>query len=81
MLYILAGLTGMCALICAAELLVRVADRTGIMDKLFGAFDLPEDNLAEKKSAPNAATSEGTKVIYIGDIIPQYAEVVKEEMR
>lgn len=56
MLYILAGLTGMCALICAAELLVRVADRTGIMDKLFGAFDLP----AEKKSAPNAATSEGT---------------------
>lgn len=43
MLYILAGVTGMCALICAAELLVRVADRTGIMDKLFGAFDLPAD--------------------------------------
>lgn len=49
MLYILAGLTGMCALICAAELLVRVADRTGIMDRLFGMFDLPK----------------GTKVIYV----------------
>lgn len=77
MIYILAGITGICALICAAELLGRVADRTGITDKLFRLFDLP----AEKESAPNAATSEGTKVIYIGDIIPQYAEVVKEEMR
>lgn len=77
MLYILAGITGICALICAAELLIRVADRIGMTDRLFRLFDLP----AEKESAPNAATSEGTKVIYIGDIIPQYAEVVKEEMR
>lgn len=77
MIYILAGVVGICALICAAELLIRVADRTGLTDRLFKLFDLP----AEKESAPNAATSEGTKVIYIGDIIPQYAEVVKEEIR
>lgn len=77
MTYILAGITGICALLCTAELLVRLADSTGIMDKLFRLFDLP----GEKESAPNAATSEGTKVIYIGDIIPQYAEAVKEEVK
>nr|DAL99766.1 MAG TPA: hypothetical protein [Caudoviricetes sp.] len=77
MTYILAGITGICALICAAELLVRLADSTGVMDKLFRLFDLS----GEKESAPNAATSEGTKVIYIGDIIPQYAEAVKEEVK
>lgn len=42
MTYILAGITGTCALICAAELLVRLADRTGIMDRLFELFDLSE---------------------------------------
>lgn len=42
MTYILAGITGTCALICAAELLVRLADSTGVMDKLFELFDLPE---------------------------------------
>lgn len=43
MTYILAGITGICALICAAELLVRLADSTGVMDKLFELFDLPVD--------------------------------------
>ncbi len=43
MTYILAGITGICALLCAVELLVRLADRTGIMDRLFGMFDLPVD--------------------------------------
>lgn len=76
-MYILAGITGICALICAAELLGRVANRTGITDRLFRLFDLP----AEKESAPTVGAAEGTKVIYIGDIIPQYAEVVKEEVR
>lgn len=76
-MYILAGITGICALICAAELLGRVADRIGITDRLFRLFDLP----AEKESAPTVGAAEGTKVIYIGDIIPQYAEVVKEEIR
>lgn len=77
MIYILTGITGIGLLACAVELLGRAADRIGITDKLFKLFDLP----AEKESAPNAATSEGTKVIYIDDIIPQYAEVVKEEVR
>ena len=76
-MYILAGITGICARICAAELLGRVADRIGITDRLFRLFDLP----AEKESAPTVGAAEGTKVIYIGDIIPQYAEVVKEEIR
>ena len=76
-MYILAGITGIYALICAAELLGRVADRTGITDRLFKLFGLP----AEKESAPTVGAAEGTKVIYIGDIIPQYAEVVKEEMK
>ena len=43
MLYILAGITGTCALICAAELLIRVADRIGMTDRLFRLFDLPAD--------------------------------------
>ena len=74
---LLAGITLAGGFVVLAELLGRVADRTGITDKLFKLFGLP----AEKESAPNAATSEGTKVIYIGDIIPQYAEVVKGETR
>lgn len=43
MLYILAGITGIGLLACAAELLIRVADRIGITDRLFRLFDLPED--------------------------------------
>ena len=74
---LLAGITLAGGFAVLAELLGRVADRTGLTDKLFKLCGLP----AEKESAPNAATSEGTKVIYIGDIIPQYAEVVKEEIR
>ena len=77
MICLIAGITGACALVCAAELLARAADRTGITDRLFRLFDLP----AEKESAPTVGAAEGTKVIYIDDIIPRYAEVVKEEMR
>ena len=43
MLYILAGITGIGLLACAAELLGRAADRTGITDRLFRLFDLPAD--------------------------------------
>ena len=43
MIYVLAGITGIGLLICAAELLGRVADRTGITDRLFRLFDLPGD--------------------------------------
>lgn len=77
MIYILTGITGIGLLACAAELLGRVADRTGITDRLFRLFDLP----AEKESAPTVGAAEGTKVIYIGYIIPRYTKVVKEETR
>lgn len=43
MLYIFAGITGIGLLACAAELLGRAADRTGITDRLFRLFDLPGD--------------------------------------
>lgn len=43
MLYILAGITGIGLLACAAELLGWAADRTGITDRLFRLFDLPAD--------------------------------------
>ena len=44
MLYILIAAIVFCALICAAELLARLADRTGIMDGLFRLFALPEED-------------------------------------
>lgn len=43
MLYILVSAIVFCALLCAAELLVRLADSTGVIDKLFELFDLPVD--------------------------------------
>ena len=43
MLYILAGITGIGLLACAAELLGRAADHIGLTDRLFKLFDLPED--------------------------------------
>lgn len=43
MLYVLAGITGIGLLACAAELLGRAADRIGITDRLFKLFDLPAD--------------------------------------
>ena len=49
MLYILVSAIVFCALLCAAELLARLADRTGIMERLFRLFDPPVD----------------TKVIYV----------------
>lgn len=74
---LLAGITLAGGFAVLAELLGRAADHIGITDRLFRLFDLP----AEKESAPTVGAAEGTKVIYIGDIIPQYAEVVKEETR
>lgn len=74
---LLAGITLAGGFVVLAELLGRAADHIGITDRLFRLFDLP----AEKESAPTVGAAEGTKVIYIGDIIPQYAEVVKEEVR
>lgn len=35
----------------------------------------------EKKSAPTVGAAEGTKIIYISDIITRRGEAVKEEAR
>ena len=45
MIYMLAGITGMCTLICAAEVVVRIWDRL-----------VPP----EKESAPTVGAAEGT---------------------
>ncbi len=73
MIYILAGITGIGLLACAVELLGRAADHIGLTDRLFRLFDLP----AEKESAPNAATSEGTKVIHFDEIVSWKGGAVK----
>ena len=57
MLYILAGITGIGLLACAAELLGRAADHIGITDRLFKLFDLP----AEKETAPAVGATEAEK--------------------
>lgn len=49
MLYILACIVLASGFVVLAELLTRVADRIGLSDKLFSAFDLPTE----------------TKVIYV----------------
>ena len=56
MIYILVCAVLASGFVVLAELLGRMADHTGLTDRLFRLFDLP----AEKESAPNAATSEGT---------------------
>ena len=73
MLYILAGITGIGLLACAAELLGRVADRTGLTDRLFRLFDLP----AEKESAPTVGAAEGTKIILFDEIVSRKGGAVK----
>ena len=60
MIYILVCAVLASGFVVLAELLGRAADRTGLSDRLLRLFDLP----AEKESAPNAATSEGTKKKY-----------------
>ena len=61
MIYILICAVLASGFVVLAELLGRAADRIGLSDRLLRLFDLPTE--AEKESAPNAATSEGTKVI------------------
>lgn len=43
MLYILACIVLASGFVVLAELLTRAADRTGLTDRLFRLFDLPED--------------------------------------
>lgn len=54
---LLAGITLAGGFAVLAELLGRVADRTGITDKLFKLFGLP----AEKESAPTVGAAEAEK--------------------
>ncbi len=65
MIYILAGIVGMCGLICFCGLLEKLWDR------LFPAEPV------EKKSAPTVGAVEGTKTIYIDQILTQKGGVVK----
>ena len=73
MIYILVCAVLASGFVALAELLGRAADRTGLTDKLFRLFDLP----AEKESAPNAATSEGTIRKYSGFSLTEKERVVK----
>lgn len=73
MIYILVCAVLASGFVVLAELLGRAADRTGLTDRLFRLFDLP----AEKESAPNAATSEGTKIIHLDEIVSRKGGAVK----
>lgn len=73
MIYILVCAVLASGFVVLAELLGRAADRTGLSDRLFRLFDLP----AEKENAPNAATSEGTKVIHFDEIVSRKGGAVK----
>lgn len=73
MIYILVCAVLASGFVVLAELLSRAADRIGLSDRLFRLFDLP----AEKESAPNAATSEGTKIIHFDEIISRKGGAVK----
>lgn len=73
MIYILVCAVLASGFVVLAELLGRAADRTGLTNRLFRLFDLP----AEKESAPNAATSEGTKVIHFDEIVSRKGGAVK----
>lgn len=73
MIYILVCAVLTSGFVVLAELLGRVADRTGLTDKLFRLFDLP----AEKESAPTVGAAEGTKVIHFDEIVSRKGGAVK----
>lgn len=73
MIYILVCAVLASGFVVLAELLGRAADRIGLSDRLFRLFDLPD----EKESAPNAATSEGTKIILFNEIVSRKGGAVK----
>lgn len=73
MIYILVCAVLASGFVVLAELLGRAADRIGLSDRLLRLFDLP----AEKESAPNAATSEGTKIIHFDEIVSRKGGAVK----
>ena len=59
MLYILAGITGMCALICAAEVVVRIWDRLDPSEKEKSA-----ETAATVNSACVRDTNTNTIIVY-----------------
>lgn len=59
--------------VALAELLGRAADHIGLTDRLFRLFDLP----AEKESAPTVGAAEGTKIIYLDEIVSRKGGAVK----
>ena len=73
MIYILVCAVLASGFVVLAELLGRAADHIGLSDRLLRLFDLP----AEKESAPNAATSEGTKIIHFDEIVSRKGGAVK----
>lgn len=73
MIYILVCAVLASGFVVLAELLGRAADRIGLSDRLFRLFDLP----AEKESAPTVGAAEGTKIIYLDEIVSRKGGAVK----
>lgn len=73
MIYILVCAVLASGFVVLAELLGRAADRIGLTDRLFRLFDLP----AEKESAPTVGAAEGTKIIYLDEIVSRKGGAVK----
>lgn len=73
MIYILVCAVLASGFVVLAELLGRAADRIGLSDRLFRLFDLPD----EKESAPTVGAAEGTKIIYLDEIVSRKGGAVK----
>lgn len=73
MIYILVCAVLASGFVVLAELLGRAADHIGLTDRLFRLFDLP----AEKESAPTVGAAEGTKIIYLDEIVSRKGGAVK----
>lgn len=73
MIYILVCAVLASGFVVLAELLGRAADHIGLSDRLFKLFGLP----AEKESAPTVGAAEGTKIIYLDEIVSRKGGAVK----
>lgn len=73
MIYILICAVLASGFVVLAELLGRAADHIGLTDRLFRLFDLP----AENESAPTVGAAEGTKIIYLDEIVSRKGGAVK----
>ena len=73
MIYILVCAVLASGFVVLAELLGRAADHIGLSDRLFKLFGLP----AERESAPTVGAAEGTKIIYLDEIVSRKGGAVK----